>query len=59
MSMESHLEELNKRHSNLEQQIKSAGMHPSQNPLEIAALKRKKLHLKDQIHRLSVEEVHH
>ena len=59
MSMESHLEELNKRHSNLEQQIRDAGMHPSQNPLEIAALKRKKLYLKDQIHRLSGNELHH
>lgn len=59
MSMESHLEELNKRHSNLEKQIKDAGMHPSQNPLEVAALKRKKLQLKDQIHRLSVGELTH
>jgi len=57
MSMESHLEELTKRH--LEQRIKDAGMHPSQNPLEIAALKRKKLHLKDQIYRLSEDELRH
>lgn len=59
MSIESHLEELNKRHSNLEQRIKDEGMYPSQNPLEIAALKRKKLHLKDQIYRLSEDELRH
>ena len=59
MSIESHLAELTRRHSNLEQQIRDVTMHPSHNPLEIAELKRKKLYLKDEIHRLSFDEVAH
>lgn len=59
MSIESHLAELNRRHSDLEQQIKDAALHPSLSTLEIAALKRKKLQLKDEIHRLSVETMAH
>jgi len=59
MTIESHLAELNRRHSNLEEQIRDATLHPSHNVLEIAALKRKKLQLKDQIHRISVDEMAH
>lgn len=59
MSIESHLAELNRRHSDLERQIKDASLHPSHNPLEIAALKRKKLSLKDEIQRLSFDAMAH
>jgi hypothetical protein len=52
MAIESHLAELEKRHQALEQEINEALTHPSADDLQIAELKRKKLHVKDEIERL-------
>jgi hypothetical protein len=52
MAIESHLAELEKRHQALEQEINEALAHPSADDLQIAELKRKKLHVKDEIERL-------
>jgi hypothetical protein len=52
MAIESHLAELERRHEALEQQINDALTHPSSDDLEIVELKRKKLHVKDEIERL-------
>jgi hypothetical protein len=52
MSMESHLAELERRHADLERRIDEQLNHPSVDPLEVANLKRRKLHLKDEIVRL-------
>ena len=52
MSIESHLAELERRHSALEDKIKEALAHPSSDSLSIAELKRRKLQLKDEINRL-------
>ncbi len=52
MAIESHLAELEKRHQALEQEITEALAHPSIDDLHIAELKRKKLHVKDEIARL-------
>ena len=52
MAMESHLAELQKRHQALEQEIDEALTHPSTDDLTIAELKRRKLHVKDEIARL-------
>ena len=52
MSMESHLAELERRHADLERLIAEQMSHPSVDPLEVANLKRRKLHLKDEIVRL-------
>ena len=52
MSMESHLAELERRHADLERRIAEELAHPSANPLEVSDLKRRKLHLKDEIVRL-------
>jgi hypothetical protein len=52
MAIESHLAELEKRHQALEQEILDALAHPSADDLQIAELKRKKLHVKDEITRL-------
>jgi hypothetical protein len=52
MAMESHLAELQKRHQALEQEINEALNHPSTDDLTIAELKRRKLHVKDEIARL-------
>ena len=52
MSMQSHLTELEKRHRALEDELNEALAHPSIDDLKIAELKRKKLHVKDEIARL-------
>lgn len=58
MSMEAHLVELKRRHSDLDRKISDATAHPSADTLEIAKLKRKKLTLKDQINRMSLMREH-
>ena len=59
MSMESHLAELVRRHADLERQIDEAMTHPSADQLQLTDLKRRKLHLKDEIARLKrVATVH-
>jgi hypothetical protein len=52
MAIESHLAELEKRHEALEHEISEALAHPSADDLEIIKLKRRKLHVKDEIVRL-------
>ena len=59
MAIEAHLAELEKRHQALEQEISEALAHPSADDLKIAELKRKKLHVKDEIARLKQETVLH
>jgi hypothetical protein len=59
MAIEAHLAELEKRHQALEQEISEALAHPSADDLKIAELKRKKLHVKDEIARLKQEAVLH
>lgn len=55
MSLASHLEELERRHSEIEKEIDDAMAHPSVDDLEIVSLKRRKLALKDEMARLKVE----
>jgi len=55
MAIESHLAELEKRHQALEQELSEALTHPSMDGLKIAELKRRKLHVKDEIARLKQE----
>jgi len=55
MAIESHLAELEKRHQALEQEINEALTHPSADDLTIAELKRRKLHVKDEIARLKLD----
>ncbi len=52
MPIESHLAELERRHQALEQEISEALTHPSTDDLRIVELKRRKLHVKDEITRL-------
>jgi hypothetical protein len=55
MAIESHLAELEKRHQALEQEISEALTHPSIDDLQLVELKRRKLHVKDEIVRLKHE----
>ena len=58
MSMQAHLAELEKRHRALEAELTEALAHPSIDDLKIGELKRRKLHVKDEIVRLRHEVVH-
>jgi hypothetical protein len=56
MSIQSHIAELERRHAALERQIEEASQHPSVDGTTMKDLKRRKLHLKDEIVRLSGNE---
>ena len=55
MSIEAHLAELERRHRALEAEINEARAHPSIDNLQIVALERRKLLVKDEIARLQQE----
>lgn len=55
MSLSSHLNELRKKHQTLSDTIESEQRQPAADDLTITQLKRKKLHLKDEIERLSTQ----
>lgn len=59
MSLANHLEELKRKHGDIERQIDQALNHPSVDDLEIVTLKRRKLALKDEIEKLSSEHTRH
>jgi hypothetical protein len=59
MAVQSHLAELERRHQALEQEISEALSHPSTDALKIVELKRRKLHVKDEIARLQHEAIVH
>jgi hypothetical protein len=59
MAIESHLAELEKRHEALEEQISEALTHPSTDDLQLLELKRRKLHVKDEIVSLRSEVLLH
>lgn len=52
MSVQSHLDELKRRHAAVQQELNRELSHPGSDPLRVAELKRKKLVLKDEIMRL-------
>jgi hypothetical protein len=53
MSIQSHIAELERRHAALERQLEEAAQHPSVDAVQVKELKRRKLHLKDEIARLT------
>ena len=53
MTLSSHLQELRKKHQYLSDQVEAAQRSPSTDDLEITDLKKQKLRLKEEIHRLS------
>jgi hypothetical protein len=52
MSIDSHLNELVRRHQAIEEAILAETSHPAADDIKVHELKRKKLHLKDEIERL-------
>jgi hypothetical protein len=59
MSLANHLEELQRKHGDIEREIDEAMLHPSVDDLEIAKLKRRKLALKDEIEKLKAQPTTH
>jgi hypothetical protein len=59
MSLANHLEELQRKHGDIERELDEAMLHPSVDDLEIAALKRRKLAIKDEIEKLRVRPTRH
>ena len=53
MSLASHLQELRKKHQTLSDNVELAQRQAAKDDLEIAKLKKQKLHLKEEINRLS------
>ncbi len=59
MSVSSHLDQLRHKHEALKARIKDEERRPGIDHLEITALKREKLHIKEEIERLSATETAH
>jgi hypothetical protein len=52
MALEGHIEELSAKHRKLEQLIDDEMGHPDWNEIRVAALKKEKLRIKDELERL-------
>lgn len=59
MSISSHLDELRRKHAVLEQKIETEVRSPGSDDLQITEMKREKLRLKEEIHRLSSKPTVH
>jgi len=59
MSMQTNLAELEQKHRALEDELNEARAHPSTDDFTLAELKRRKLHLKDEIARLRHSDTVH
>jgi hypothetical protein len=57
MTLATHLDQLRDKHETLKSRIREEEQHPGADHLEIVALKREKLHVKEEIERIS-REVH-
>ncbi len=53
MALSSHLQQLQLKHQHLSKEVETAQRSPSCDALTLAELKKRKLRLKEQIHRLS------
>ncbi len=53
MSVSSHLEELKKKHDHLKTEVAEAQRSPGYDELALVELKKQKLRIKEEIHRLS------
>jgi len=59
MSLESHIDALQKEHDRLDALIAAELRHTSSDDLELVRMKREKLHLKDEIVRLTSKQYAH
>lgn len=56
MTTEGHIEALERRHRDLDRKIEDELTHPSRDDLFIAAMKRKKLEIKDELAKLQLSD---
>lgn len=59
MSLANHLDELKRKHGEIERALDEAMTHPSIDDLELTALKRRKLQLKDEMEKLKAQPTTH
>jgi hypothetical protein len=59
MSLQNHLTELERRHSALEREIEKERVHPASDETKVTEMKRRKLHLKDEITKLRSDDTLH
>ena len=59
MSLASHLDELKRKHADIEREIDEAKLHPSVDDLEIIALKRRKLAIKEELEKVRSKVTRH
>jgi len=52
MALQGHIEELSEKHKKLEELIEDELTHPDWNEFRVAALKKQKLRIKDELERL-------
>jgi hypothetical protein len=52
MALEGHIQELSEKHRKLEELIETEMAHPDWNEARVAALKKQKLRIKDELERL-------
>jgi hypothetical protein len=52
MALEGHIQELSEKHKKLQEQIESEMAHPDWDESRVAALKKEKLRVKDELERL-------
>ncbi|PWR01686.1 DUF465 domain-containing protein [Meridianimarinicoccus roseus] len=57
MSVNAHLQELRRKHQHLSTQVEEAQRSPGIDGLQVAQLKKQKLQIKQEIHRLSESQV--
>lgn len=57
MTIASHIDQLRSKHEALEEKIRAEQRSPSADPLAIGSLKKRKLHIKEEIKRLGDQHV--
>ena len=58
MALQGHIQELSEKHKRIEQMIETELAHPDWDDVRVAALKKEKLRIKDELERLRNGTVH-
>jgi hypothetical protein len=58
MALQGHIQELSEKHKRIEQMIETELSHPDWDDVRVAALKKEKLRIKDELERLRSGSLH-
>jgi hypothetical protein len=58
MALQGHIQELSEKHKRIEQMIETELSHPDWDDVRVAALKKEKLRIKDELERLRSGSIH-